>query len=258
MDYVKGTVESIFSKNGINLSNISLQKPVPPYKEYDIYNGLTWRRSVSGPSPGFTNINFSIVLQPAHFELSGNFVQFAFFEEYFNVFSNNNHLNYGIGQHFAHELLHQMIGMSLGYFSEYGLKVNNSGLAKEENIERFYGVHTAGHVDDQLNLLLEGVYFKNESVINPCDFITEEQKTKLLSLPGWQGQMKYLCPNKITNNYQQMEQISPGIKALFTYFKIMRSLRETYPDKTSCEIVCASKILANTIKIMKLGEYDGF
>jgi hypothetical protein len=55
-----------------------------------------------------------------------------------------------------------------------------------------------------------------------------------------------------------MEQISPGIKALFTYFKIMRNLEIDYPDKSSCEIICGSKILVNTIKMMKLEQYDGF
>jgi hypothetical protein len=42
MSSVKNTVESIFSKNGINLGSVSLENPTQPYKEYDIYNGLVW------------------------------------------------------------------------------------------------------------------------------------------------------------------------------------------------------------------------
>jgi hypothetical protein len=258
MDYVKSTVESIFSKNGITLSSISLQKPVQPYEEYDIYNGLVWHRSNASPSAGRSSHNFSTIPNPNYFEVSGNFVEFYYFNSNFNIFSNNNHMNYAIGHHFAHELLHQMIGGALGYFGKYGLGLT-LGTNAEPNIQSYYNVtKTAGHTNDQLNLLLEGSYFNSSTIINTCTFITEEQKSKLRNLSGWVGQVKYLCPNKVTPDYQQMEQISPGYKALFTYLKIMRSLKETYPDETSCEIVCGSKILVNTIKMMKLEEYDGF
>lgn len=258
MDYVKSTVESIFSKNGMSLSSISLQKPVQPFKEYDIYNGLVWGgEAYHHPTAGRSWNHLSTIPDSARFDLSGNFVEFYYFNAYFNIFSNNDHLNYAIGYHFAHELLHQMIGMSLGYFEEYGLLVD--GLYPEPNIKSFFNEdETAGHTNDQLNLLLEGAYFKNLDIINACNFITEGQKSELRKLKEWQGQVKYLCPNKITSNYQQMEQISPGFKALFTYFKIMRSLLENYPNKTSCEIICGSKILVNTIKMMKLEAYDGF
>jgi hypothetical protein len=258
MDYVKSTVESIFSKNGMSLSSISLQKPVQPYKEYDIYNGLVW----GGPSNyrlavGRSSSNFSTIPNTSHYELSGNHVEFYYFNDYFSLFSNNQHLNYVIGHHFAHELLHQMIAMSLGYFEKYGLGVTlrtNAG----PNLDSYYSDNnTAGHTNDQLNLLLEGSYF-NSNTINTCTFITEEQKSNLRKLAGWKGQVKHLLPNKITPDYQQMEQVSPGYKALFTYLKIMRSLFEKYPDKTSSEIICGSKILVNTINMMKLQEYNGF
>ncbi len=259
MNYVKNTVESIFSKNGINLSSISLQKPVQPHKNYDIYNGLIYRggsEDSRAPLPGFSAFNFETMDDPSHLRLDGNYVEFEYFNEYFWVFSNDNHLNYAIGYHFAHELLHQMIGMSLGYFKEYGLNLSLS-TNSEPNIYTYY-ILRGGHTNDQLNLLLEGAYFQTPSLINSCNFITAEQKSKLHIQGGWPGMVRFLFPNKITDGYQQMEQISPGNKALFTYFKIMRSLLETYPDKTSCEIVCGSKILVNTIKMMKLEKYDGF
>lgn len=259
MNYVKSTVESIFSKNGINLSSISLQMPAQPYKNYDIYNGLVWYGNDKGFAPykvaGRSQIIFHIPT-PIEYALNGtNFVEFERFESHFSSFENDNHFNYVIGYHFAHELLHQMITMSLGYFEEYGLKV---GTYKESNIDDYYYGLTAGHTNDQINLLLEGSYFQTNSIIDNCKFISEELKSKLRPFSGWVGFVKILCPKKITLDYQQIEQISPGTKALFTYFKIMRSLLETYPDKTSCEIVCGSKILVNTIKMMKLQKYDGF
>jgi hypothetical protein len=223
-------------------------------------NGLIWMGGGHQEHPvvGRSDYIFSTFPDPSDFDLTGNFVEFAYFDSHFSSFSNNNHLNYAIGYHFAHELLHQMVGMSLGYFNEYGLNLGLGNTA-EPNIESYYKTgSTSGHTNDQQNLLLEGAYFNEIYIINACNFITEEQKSKLRNLLGWTGMVKYLFPNKITPDYQQMEQISPGYKALFTYFKIMRSLLETYPDKTSCEIVYGSKILVNTIKMMKLQKYDGF
>jgi hypothetical protein len=252
MEYVKNTVESIFSKNGITLSSVSLQKPVEPYKEFDIYNGLVYN-PYNPTTPGSSARHVFTTPQASAFKGNdGNHVEFHYFNRHFNVFSDNQHFNYGIGHHFAHELLHQMIAMSLGNFIKYGFLGQG-----EPNLNFFYFTKNAGHTNDKLNLLLEGSHFDNNN-IDDSDLISNEQKSNLRKLPGWEGQMKYLCPKKITQNYQQMEQISPGFKALFTYLKIMRSLEETYPDKTSCEIICGSKILVNTIKQMKLEKYDGF
>jgi hypothetical protein len=252
MQYAKSTVESIFSKNGINLSSVSLLKPVEPYKEFDIYNELTWMEFHNSGSSGRSSSIFNSMPDPNHFKYGGgNFVEFYYFNSTFSIFSNKEHFNYGIGHHLAHELLHQMIGMSLGYFTKYNLS------SSDPNIYSFLNGSTAGHVNDQLNLHLEGAYFNANGNVDPCTFITNQQKAQLHILDKWQGQMKYLVPKKISNEYQQMEQISPGYKTLFTCLKIMRSLEETY-NKSSPEIICGSKLLVNTIKKMKLHEYNGF
>jgi hypothetical protein len=257
MAYVKTTVESIFSKNGINFSSLSLQKPTQPYKEFDIYNGLVYHAEAyrNGKKPGFSmRLYFTT---PTSYDLETNPIEFDYFDENFYLFSNNNHMNYAIGNHFAHELLHQMISLSLAYFGQFGLLYSSQSLM-EPNLSVFYNpAADAGHTNNQLNLLLEGSHF-NSTNINTCDFITNDQKAKLQKYTGWAGQVKILFPNQVLASLQPMEQIPPGHKTLFTCFKIMKSLSETYPVKSSPEIICGSKILVNTIKMMKLNMYEGF